>query len=186
MIPEDSVYKIGVLTRVHGLKGEFSLSFTDDVWDRADAEYLVLRVDGILVPFFLEEYRFRSDSVALVKFIDIDSADDAQPYVGCEVLFPQSLTPEEDPEDLRWSHFTGFRVFLAGREVPYGVVAGVDESTSNVLFYINPYKTVSGGESLLSSDEVIIPAVEEFIVDVDHMERRLTLQLPDGLLDLNQ
>ena len=195
MIAEEEVYKIGTLTRVHGLKGELSFSFTDDVWDRADAEYLVLRVDGILVPFFLEEYRFRSDSVALLKFLDIDSSDEAQPYVGCEVLFPQSLTPEEDPEDLRWSHFTGFQVYLSGEAVPFGVIGSVDESTSNVLFYINPFKTEVGEENAtnpasedslrLSTDEVIIPAVEEFIIDVDHQSRRLTMELPDGLLDLN-
>ncbi len=205
MIAEESVYKIGSLTRVHGLKGELSLSFTDDVWDRAEAEYLVLRVDGILVPFFLDEYRFRSDSVALLKFLDIDSADEAQPYVGCDVYFPHSLTPEEDPEDLRWSHFTGFQVFLAGQTLPYGVIVSVDESTSNVLFYINTYEagadadspaaSVTGADAespaasvtglRLSSEEVIIPAVEQFIVDVDHQERRLTMELPDGLLDLN-
>ena len=34
--------------------------FSDDVFDRVDADYVVLLVDGILVPFFIEEYRFRS------------------------------------------------------------------------------------------------------------------------------
>ena len=77
MIREDEVYKIGIITRTHGVKGEVSLSFTDDVWDRVEADYLVLRVDGLLVPFFMEEYRFRSDTVALVKFQDCDTADDA-------------------------------------------------------------------------------------------------------------
>ena len=58
MIKEEEVYKIGLITRTHGVKGEVSLSFTDDVWDRADADYVVLMVDGILVPFFLEERQF--------------------------------------------------------------------------------------------------------------------------------
>ena len=59
MIEESSVYKIGVLTRTHGVRGEISFTFSDDVWDRADADYLVLLIDGILVPFFLEEYLSR-------------------------------------------------------------------------------------------------------------------------------
>ena len=74
MIKEEEVYKIGLITRTHGVKGEVSLSFTDDVWDRADADYVVLMVDGILVPFFLEEYRFRSDTVALMKFEGYDTS----------------------------------------------------------------------------------------------------------------
>lgn len=174
MIAEESVYKVGSLTRVHGLKGEISFAFTDDVWDRVDADYLVLRVDGILVPFFLEEYRFRSDSVALLKFVDIDNADDALPYVGCDVYFPFDLTPEDAPEDLRWSNFTGFSVFLKDVEGTVGAISHVDDSTANVLFTID-----------MASGEVLVPAVEEFIVDVDYASRRLTLDLPEGLLDLN-
>lgn len=174
MIAEESVYKVGSLTRVHGLKGEISFAFTDDVWDRVDADYLVLRVDGILVPFFLEEYRFRSYSVALLKFVDIDNADDALPYVGCDVYFPFDLTPEDAPEDLRWSNFTGFSVFLKDVEGTVGTISHVDDSTANVLFTID-----------MASGEVLVPAVEEFIVDVDYASRRLTLDLPEGLLDLN-
>lgn len=174
MIAEESVYKVGALTRVHGLKGEISFAFTDDVWDRVDADYLVLRVDGILVPFFLEEYRFRSDSVALLKFVDIDNADDALPYVGCDVYFPFDLTPEDAPEDLRWSNFTGFSVFLKDVEGTVGTISHVEDSTANVLFTID-----------MASGEVLVPAVEEFIVDVDYASRRLTLDLPEGLLDLN-
>ena len=89
-------YKIGTLTRTHGIGGELSMNFTDDVWDRADADYVFLEVDGIQVPFFLEGWRFRSDSVALLKFQDIDSSEDANEYVGADVYFPHDLTPEPD------------------------------------------------------------------------------------------
>lgn len=170
---ESEVYKIGLLTRVHGLKGELNFSFTDDVWDRADAAYLVLKVDGILVPFFLEEYRFRSDNVALVKFQDVDSSDDAQEFVGCEVYFPHELTPEETPEEFRWSYFSGFQIIDEAMGV-LGTVSHVEDSTANVLFYVEGAK-----------GEIIIPAAEEFILDIDHQERIVTMYLPEGLLDLN-
>ena len=50
MIREDDVYKIGRIGKPHGIGGEVTLRFSDDVFDRVDAEYLVLMVDGILVP----------------------------------------------------------------------------------------------------------------------------------------
>ena len=53
MIRDEEVYQIGVITRTHGIRGEVAMSFTDDVWDRAEADYLVLRIEGILVPFFM-------------------------------------------------------------------------------------------------------------------------------------
>lgn len=173
MITEESVYKIGTLTRVHALRGEVSMSFTDDVWDRADASFLILRIDGILVPFQLDEYRFRSDSVALVKFLHVEDADAAQELVGADVYFPYSLTPEEDPEDYTWAHFTGFSV---SDEVlgDLGAVTHVEDSTANVLFCVEG-----------RYGELLLPAVEEFIVDVDHAARHLLMHLPEGLVDLN-
>ena len=48
-------YKIGKIGKPHGVKGEVSFMFDDDVFDRTDADWLMLSVDGILVPFFLEE-----------------------------------------------------------------------------------------------------------------------------------
>lgn len=171
MSPE--CYKIGTLTRVHGLKGELSFSFTDDVWDRVDADYVMLMIDGILVPFFLEEYRFRSDSVALLKFQDVETADTAQEYVGCDVYFPQELTPEETPDELRWSYFTGFKVVDDVSGV-LGTISHVEDSTANVLFYVDG-----------KNGELMLPAVEDFILDINHAERVVTMHLPEGLLDLN-
>ena len=42
MIRQDEVYKIGQLGKPHGVKGEISFSFTTDVWDRVEADYLVI------------------------------------------------------------------------------------------------------------------------------------------------
>ena len=169
MISDKEVYKIGQIGRTHGVKGEVTFSFTDDVWDRAESEYLFLRVEGILVPFFLEEYRFRSDSTALVKFLDYDSADDVQFLVGCEVFFPHSLTPEADDDaEYTWRYFTGFTLFdeTAGL---VGIIDRVDDTTQNILFQVG---------------ERLIPAAEDWIKDIDHKARAIHMALPKGLLEL--
>ena len=169
MIRENEVYKIGQIGRTHGIKGEVTFNFTDDVWDRAESEYLILRVEGILVPFFLEEYRFRSDTTALLKFLDYDSANDVQFLVGCEVFFPHALTPEVGEDDeYTWRYFTGFDLFdeAAGH---IGTIDYVDETTQNVLFQVG---------------QRLIPAAEEWIKDINHKERTIHMTLPEGLLDL--
>ena len=91
MIRKEEVFKIGIINKPHGVKGEVSFTFTDDIFDRVDAEYLVLLLDGILVPFFFEEYRFRSDTVALVKFEGIDTAEQARRLTNVEVYFPKKF-----------------------------------------------------------------------------------------------
>ena len=171
MIAEDKVYRIGQITRTHGVKGEVAFSFTDDVWDRADADYLVLRIDGILVPFFMEEYRFRSNTVALVKILGYDTSEEARELCGTDVYFPYELTPDVQPDDeFAWSHFTGFRV--VDRQAGFlGEIDQVDDSTSNVLFYVG---------------SLMIPAVEEFVMEIDHAGRTVLVDLPSELLDLNE
>lgn len=169
MIKESEVYKIGSITRTHGVRGEVSFTFTDDVWDRADADYLILCIDGILVPFFMEEYRFRSDTTALVKFQDYDSAEEAKELCGCDVYFPHALTPApEEGGEYTWRYFTGFRV-VDKQAGDLGEITYVDDSTQNILFHVG---------------NRLIPAVESFISDIDHQARIITMQLPEGLLDL--
>ena len=133
MIKKEEVYKIGRIGKAHGIKGEVSFNFDDDVFDRVDAEYLVLEVDGILVPFFMEEYRFRSDSTALVKFEDIETQDRARELTNCDVYFPRDLVDDEE-EVLTYSFLIGFDIIDASTDKKVGTIASVDESTLNILF----------------------------------------------------
>lgn len=162
-------YKIGTITRTHGTRGELSMNFTDDVWDRADADYVFIETDGIQVPFFLEEWRFRSDSVALLKFMDIDTVEDATEYIGSDIYFPYALTPEPDENDeYTWRHFTGWHVVDAAAG-HLGEINHVEDSTANTIFCIG---------------DKLIPAAEDFIERVDAGARTIYMHLPDGLLDL--
>ena len=167
MIREDDVYKIGRIGKPHGIGGEVTLRFSDDVFDRVDADYLVLMVDGILVPFFIEEYRFRSEEVALVKFEDIDTMDRAAELTGCDVFFPRHLA-DIDNDVLTWSQIVGYDIVDVASGKVIGRIESVDESTINVLLEL--------------ADGTLIPAADEFIDDIDHEARKLFMSLPDGLL----
>jgi 16S rRNA processing protein RimM len=169
MIKKEEVYKIGRIGKAHGVKGEVSFNFDDDVFDRVDAEYLILEVDGILVPFFMEEYRFRSDSTALVKFEDIDTQDRARELTNCDVYFPRDLADDEE-EVLTYSFLVGFDIVEASTGKKVGTIASVDESTLNILFELE--------------DGMLIPASEELITDIDKDNKTITIALPEGILDL--
>ena len=162
MIREDDVYKIGRIGKPHGIGGEVTLRFSDDVFDRVDAEYLVLMVDGILVPFFIEEYRFRSEEVALVKFEDIDTMDRAAELTGCDVFFPRHLA-DIDNDVLTWSQIVGYDIVDVASGKVIGRIESVDESTINVLLEL--------------ADGTLIPAADEFIDDIDHEARKLFMKI---------
>lgn len=173
MIRKEEVYKIGVINKPHGIHGEMSFTFTDDAFDREDScDYIVLLLDGIFVPFFIEEYRFRSDSTALIKIKGIDTAEKARKFTNTDVYFPVEYSGIEDGSNVSLDFFKGFRIMdiEAGN---LGEITDIDDSTENILFVIN-----------YNGNELLIPAREEFIVEVDQMHRSLTMNLPEGLLSL--
>lgn len=170
MIRREEVYKIGVFNKPHGVKGELSFTFTDDVFDRVEAEYILCLLDGIFVPFFLEEYRFRSDSTALVKLEGVDTAEKARMFTNVEVYFPLKLADKIEPDELSWDYFVGFRVEDV-RHGDLGEITEVDDTTLNTLFIIDH-----------CGEELLVPAQEEFIIKVDRKKKRINVDLPDGLL----
>lgn len=174
MIKKEDVYKIGVFNKPHGIHGELSFTFTDDIFDRVEAEYLICLLDGIFVPFFLEEYRFRSDSTALVKLEGVDTAERARMFTNVEVYFPAKHAGDAGPDELTWDFFVGFRI----EEVKHGdlgEVTEVDTATINTLFVVDH-----------QGEELLIPAQEDFIINIDQEHKVITMELPEGLLALDE
>ena len=169
MIRREDVYKIGRLGKAHGVKGEVSFQFTDDIFDSVDAEYLVLDVDGILVPFFMEEYRFRNDSVCLVKFCDVDTQQRAQELTGCDVYFPRALA-EEAEETPSLSSLVGFEIVRVSDGFAIGKITAIDDTTQNILFELE--------------DGTLIPASDELIENIDVNKKEIIMNIPEGLLDI--
>ena len=172
MIKKEEVFKIGVFNKPHGVKGELSFTFTDDIFDRVECDYLICLLDGIFVPFFIEEYRFRSDTTALVKLERIDTAEQARKFTNVEVYFPLKYVEEDDSDDIpTWGYFVGFYVEDVNHG-DLGEIVAVDDSTMNVLFSI---ETPDG-------EEILLPAHEEFMVKLEKKKRRLTVEVPEGLI----
>lgn len=174
MIRTEDVYKIGKLTKTHGLKGEINFQFTDDVWERADADYLICEIDGILVPLFIEEYRFKSYSTALVKFEDLDTADAVQFLVNCEVFLEKKYQEEYGEDEVSLNYFIGFTMLDGDNGTEIGTITAIDDNTENWLFIV----------TRPDGSEVMIPAHEEFISEIQQKEKRMVMDLPVGLLDL--
>lgn len=170
MIREEDVYKIGVIGKTHGVKGELSIHVDDDVFDCVDADYLVLRLDGIFVPFFMEEYRFRSEEVVLMKFVSVDTQERARELTGTEVFFPRHLAESEEETEMSMAQIVGFSIVndADGKEV--GRVENIDDSTVNTLFELD--------------NGILIPATDDMVTEIDMEKRIVRMLLPEGLLDL--
>ena len=169
MIKREEVFKIGRLGKTHGVKGEISFLFDDDVFDRTDADYLILDIDGILVPFFIEEYRFKTDNNALMKFDGIDTQEHARELTGCDVFFPRTKTVE-DEASISWTELVGYSLIDSNSGKTIGEIASIDDATINILFEL--------------TDGKLIPASDELIQHIDTKQHHIEINLPEGILEL--
>jgi 16S rRNA processing protein RimM len=129
----------------------------------------VLDLDGILVPFFIEEYRFRSDSNVILKLEGVDTQERARELTGTDVYFPLSLV-DDDEAPLSLNFLVGFELIDAASGKSIGRIASIDDQTANLLFELE--------------DGTLIPANDDLITHIDKDLRQITLDLPEGLLDL--
>ncbi len=172
MIEREELIKIGRFNKPHGVKGELSFTFTDDIFDRTDCPYIVCEIDGIFVPFFIEEYRFKSDTTALLKLEDVDNEQEARAFSLLDVYFPKSYYDTAVEEEAPGDYFIGFTL-LDNETGELGKIVSIDDSTENILFEVD-----HDGRLLL------IPAVDEFVSEIDEENRKLYMNIPEGLLDL--
>lgn len=169
MIQSEEVFLIGRIMRTHGTRGEVEVQYTDSPFDGGEADYLVLELDGIFVPFFFTEWRYKGKESALFTFEDINDEGRAKMLVGTQVYYPFNAIPEEACEELSSLRaLTGFTAEGIGR------IVNVDDSTANVLLTIERP----------DGSEVLIPYHDDFLQDYDIRQRSITLNLPEGLLDI--
>ena len=172
MIRKSEVFPIGKFIKPHGLSGEIIFVFDDDVFDRTNAPYWVLEMDGILVPFFVESYRFCSDTMAFVRLEGIENEGQAKGLSNKEVFYPVKYADSENVVVNEWNTYLGFKVFE--KSAGYlGEITDIDDSTFNVLF-----KITNG------NNEILMPVAEEFVTDIDMDRKEMHVVLPEGLLNL--
>jgi 16S rRNA processing protein RimM len=172
MILKTDIIPIGQITKPHGINGEMSFSFTTDIFDREEVPYFIFELDGIFVPFFLMEYRFKSNSTALLKLEGVENDEQARNFAGLTVYLPNSYLEKVEDAEIELDYFAGFSLIDADKGL-LGIISEVDQTTDNVLFVI-PIK----------DDELLIPAGEEYIEEIDHDKKIIYVKLPEGLLDL--
>ena len=89
------------------------------------------------------------------------------------MYFPRSLS-DGDAESVTWSAIIGFQLIDAIYNKVVGEITAVDDSTLNVLFEV----TTADGR------DILVPASEELILDVDTQQRAIHMNIPEGILDL--
>jgi len=172
VISRKDILQVGSTQKPYGIKGEIVIRFRKAEYADIDTEYYFLEIEGIPVPFFVEEFTYSTDVTARVKFEDVDDETAAARYVNTDIYLPRDLVKlQAEQETADWDYFTGFTVIdQYGKRL--GIIEEVDNSTMNVLFVVKN-----------DQKEYLIPATEDFIEAIDEEENLIEMFLPDGLIE---
>ncbi len=169
--------QVGRIGRRHGTRGELTLHLTHAL-ENSENEmpaYVFVTLDSLPVPYFINHWRGKGGASYIVRFDGVDSEESAAELVGCEISLPTDEVPTRQGETSGWHAFVGYRVETA-QGLPIGKVTAVDDRNANILLYV----TTENGK------EVLLPLHDDFVSAHYEEERLLRLDLPQGILSINE
>ena len=163
---------IGKVVGTHGIKGYLKvLSYADSLDPFAPGKGLVLSRQGRPAEEFFVASSRPHKRVVLLALNGITAIEDAEPLVGCELLVERESLPLLDDGSYYWFEITGLDVYtLDNRRL--GKVAAIFPTGSNDVYVVRE------GEN-----EILIPAIDSVVVDIDLEQGILKVDLPEGLED---
>ncbi|MFD0977552.1 ribosome maturation factor RimM [Salinimicrobium gaetbulicola] len=172
MTKEECFY-LGRIVSKFSFKGEVLIKLdTDEPESYLEMESVFVEYDNNLVPFFIEKSNLQKSNLLRVKFEEVDSEEDAEDLLKCDLYLPLNLLPELSEDQFYFHEVIGFTV----EDVNYGTVGtltGINDTTSQALFEIEK-----------DGKEILIPMNDEFLQKVDKKNKKIIVQTPEGLIDL--
>lgn len=163
MITNEQVIAIGRITRTHGKRGEIQCLMSNEYWDNADATFLILSIDNILVPFRVLDWRGKGSDSLIFQLDRITDEQSALQLIGHQAYMLKSDISEEEEIMPTWQSLLGYRV-LDTDQGELGSITDVDETTINTLITLNHNQ--------------LIPLHEDFIINIEPDKQLITICLP--------
>lgn len=174
MIKASELTAIGAIVKPHGVKGEMVISMRDDRIDIGRTECVVMDMDGIYVPFFIDSVRQKGRESYIISIEGVSSDTRASGFTGKTVYALRErlaeISDEADDDGFYACDLIGFRAIRPdGSSI--GTIDDIEDSTLNVLAIIH-----ADGDRT-----VYMPLADEFITDIDTEARTITFDAPEGI-----
>ena len=172
MHKKDCFY-LGKIVRKHSFRGEVVIKLDTDEPDLyADLNAVFVDLDKNFLPFFIEKSLLQKGNQLRVKFEDVSTEADAEAILKADVYLPLNLLPKLTGNKFYYHEVIGFTI----EDVNFGkvgIISGINDSTAQPLF------EVYNGDT-----ELLIPMIDAFIKKVDRKNKTITVETPEGLIEM--
>ncbi len=167
MIQPSEVIYIGKVRKSNNAKGELLCLLENDLFPEAEPEFVVLLCDNILVPFFVEDYRFRGEDGLLLRLEGITDERQSQRLCGAKLYILRSSLSQDLIESMPQHTLEGF-LLIDEHKGELGHIEAIDDSTLNILWKLN--------------NGTLIPAHKDLVRTIDTAKKIVYVSLPEGLI----
>lgn len=169
---DKNFYYLGTLTKPFGLKGELCAFFDVDDCERyLDLNAVFLETDGEMLPYMIEKLQHKGNNQFIVKLQDVD-LENVKEFVQTDMYLPLSQLPKLSGNRFYFHEVIGFRV-VDDRLGEIGVCKDFMELANNPLMQVDH-----------DGSEILIPASQQFVTQVDRENKTLHVTTPEGLVEL--
>ena len=166
----DTLVTIGRVIKARGLRGEIKVKPLSNVLDRFKFlhEITLELKNGENINFNIEYSRISGVNIIL-KLNGIDDRDAAEKLRSAYINVTLDNVAPLDNNSYYIFDLVGMGVFDSGNN-KIGSVSRIEQYPANDVIVVEK-----------ETEEIIIPAIKEFIVGIDLKSKKLTVNLPEGL-----
>lgn len=169
---KNDCFFFGKVTKTHGLKGEMTIKLdVANPADFKDLRYLLIEERGSLIPYFIESQKITGDKM-FVQLQDVKKMEQAIVFLGKAVFLPNELMPQLEEDEFYYNEIIGFKLI----DETIGEIGAI----SDVL----EYPTQAVIQVMKDGKEILIPIHDDIIQKVDKKAKTLTVNTPEGLIDM--
>ena len=169
---KDSCFELGKIIKPHGLQGELQIHLdVDEPNSYKNLESVFVEIQDNLVPFFVESLSLNKNK-GIIAFEDVESIEEAEKLRNHTLHLPLSLLPKLPDGKFYYHEVIGY--IVVDKELgKLGTVESILTGKAQDLV-----------EMSYQGKEILIPLIDEIVINANHEEKTLNVQLPEGLLDL--
>ena len=161
------IYPLGRITKTHGYNGTVVLVSDQTIDDELEQlEELFVLIDGLKVPFPVEELVLLTDSSAHVRLEFVDNQNEALRLVGREVY--AAVTPREQETEKGLEQWIDFAVYDT-KYGKVGIIRNIEDYKGNIVMQV-----------MDGDRETLISLYPELVNNIDHHQKILHIAAPDG------
>ena len=166
-------YYLGKIVSKFSFKGEILLKLDVDETPDLNFTTIFIEIDKILVPYSISKASLHKSSLLKIKFDDVDNEDLAKKLIKKETFLPLKDLPILKGKKFYYHEIIGFKA-IDKNYGEVGVIKKVNDQTSQPIFLVEG----------LENKEIMIPLVDDFLIEVKRKEKEIIFNLPEGLINL--